>query len=329
MEITETRKGIHGPERTILLGCGLLLLTGFILTAGVFAVSFVAGKNFVSNEKIVSGTGRDKIAVLYVSGELNEDDAVSIISSSGTTGAFSFKRQLETISQDPDVKALVLRVNSPGGSAVAAEEMYQALLTFKKGGKKIVVSMGEMAASGGYYISLAADKIIASQATTTGSIGVITQVTNVSGLYDKLGLKSEVYKSGPEKDILSGTKEPSEEDKKIIQSVIDDAYQVFLDRVSTGRNMDKELVKKIADGRIYSGSQAFDLKLVDKIGDFDDAVAEAKRLVGVSNAQVVEFNNTSFLSQFLGLLSKKDPVTTSLEALAPTPGISIRYQLSF
>ncbi|TYP52494.1 signal peptide peptidase SppA [Thermosediminibacter litoriperuensis] len=205
-----------------------------------------------------------------------------------SSGTDHIVRQLHEAAQDPSIKALVIRINSPGGSAAASQEIYEEVLKVKESGKKVVVSMGDVAASGGYWVASAADKIVANPATITGSIGVIMEFQNVEGLYDKLGLKVNVIKSAEHKDIGSPTRPMTEEERAIFQGMVDDIYNQFIDVVAKGRNMDREQVKELADGRIFTGRQAKELGLVDELGNFYEALKIAAELAGIEGEPVIK-----------------------------------------
>lgn len=203
-------------------------------------------------------------------------------------GTDDILRQLHDAAEDPDIGALVIRINSPGGTVAASQELYQEALRVKESGKKLVVSMGDVAASGGYMVSCAADKIVANPGTTTGSIGVIMEFQNIEGLYDKLGLKENVIKSAPHKDIGSPTRPMTEDERAILQDMINEMYGQFVDIVAKGRHMDVEEVKKLADGRVYTGTQAKKLGLVDEIGNYYDAIKIAADLAGIKGKPVIK-----------------------------------------
>ncbi len=190
-------------------------------------------------------------------------------------------RQLKTYAKNPFIKAIVLRVNSPGGGVSASQEIYNEIIKTKAKGKKIVVSMGTVAASGGYYISCPADIIVANPGTLTGSIGVIMQYPMVEELFKKLGIKMEVIKSRQHKDIGSPFRQMTEKEKQLLSEVVTDIYQQFVDVVKENRQLSKEKVLKIADGRILSGQQAQKLGLVDSLGSYEDAIRISSNLVGI------------------------------------------------
>jgi len=178
------------------------------------------------------------------------------------------------------VKAIVLRINSPGGMVAPSQEIYQEVKKACRE-KKVIVSMESVAASGGYYIACTADKIVANPGTLVGSIGVILQIENIEELFNKIGLRRKVVKSGKYKDIGSITRPMTEEEEAILQEFSDDIYNQFVDAVAEGRGMKREEVLKIADGRIFTGVQAVGLGLVDRLGNLQDAISIAGEIVGI------------------------------------------------
>jgi protease-4 len=175
---------------------------------------------------------------------------------------------------------VVLRVNSPGGGVAPAQEIYDEVIKLKEE-KKVVVSMGAVAASGGYYIASPADKIVANPGTITGSIGVIMELPNIEGLMEKIGVKTEVIKSGKHKDIASAFRSMTEEEKKILENLLSDVHEQFIIAVSDSRGMDYDVIKKIADGRIFTGKKAKELGLVDDLGNLQYAIQLAGELSGI------------------------------------------------
>jgi len=209
-------------------------------------------------------------------------------------------KQLREARVDPSVKAVVIRVNSPGGSAAASQEIHNEIGKLREEGKKVVISMSDVAASGGYYISVAADKIMANPGTTTGSIGVIMQVTNLEELYEKIGVDFESIKSGEHKDLANPARTMTDEEREVLQSMTNDIYEQFVEAVSQGRGMSEEEVLEVADGRILTGRQAQELGLVDKLGDLYDAVDLAAKLAEIDDPAIVEFGKVSPWNFLLG-----------------------------
>ncbi len=195
--------------------------------------------------------------------------------------------------KDPSVKAIVLRVDSPGGAVAPSQEIYEEV---KKAlsKKKIVVSMGSVAASGGYYIASPASRIIANPGSLTGSIGVIMEIPNVEGLMSKVGVKTEVIKSGKHKDIASIFRGVGKEERAILQEVLDDVHEQFIKAVAEGRKMAPEEVRKLADGRVFTGKQAVNIGLVDELGDLEDAIRVAAKLAGIKGEPEVVSKKEKF-----------------------------------
>jgi protease IV len=188
--------------------------------------------------------------------------------------------ELKDYVKDSSIKAIVLRIDSPGGAVAPSQEIYEEV---RKAAvkKKIVVSMGSVAASGGYYIASSATKIFANPGTLTGSIGVIMEIPNFSGLMNKVGVKTEVIKSGKHKDIASVFRGIGKEEREILQSALDNVHDQFITAVSEGRKMLIDDVRKIADGRVFTGEQALKVGLVDELGNLEDAVKAAAKLSGI------------------------------------------------
>ena len=213
-----------------------------------------------------------------VSGQFSRGEKVGVVEVHGVIA--SSRKTVDRIialRDNPSIKAIVLRVDSPGGGVGPSQEIYEEI---KKtvAVKPVVVSMGSVAASGGYYISAPANRIIANPGTITGSIGVIMEFTNLQDLFQKIGLKSEVVKSGKHKDIGSPMRPMTDEDRSILQGLLDDVHQQFIQSVADGRHLSFDKVKSLADGRIFSGRQAKALGLVDRLGDFQDAIKVAAKL---------------------------------------------------
>lgn len=213
-----------------------------------------------------------KVALIRVEGPILDADSVV--------------EEIKEHSQNASVKAIVLRIDSPGGAVVPSQEIYEEVKNAAVK-KKVIASMGSMAASGGYYIASPASKIVANPGTITGSIGVILEIPNVEGLMNKIGVTSQVIKSGKHKDIGSAFRGIKEEEKEILQGVMDNVHAQFIEAVSVGRKMDIENVRKISDGRIFTGEQAVEQGLVDELGTLEDAISLAAEMVGIKGKPVV------------------------------------------
>jgi protease-4 len=206
--------------------------------------------------------------------------------------------------KDKGIKALILRINSPGGTVGASQEIFDKVKKLKNDGIKVVVSMGDVTASGGLYVAVAADKIVANPGTVTGSIGVIMKSGVLKDLYKKIGIEHDVIKSGKFKDILSDLKHMGKEEQEILQEMVDDTYYQFISAISVERNMHIEDVKKFADGRVFTGNQAKQLGLVDEIGSLKDAENIAKELAGiVGEPDIIEIEPQKSLFQKISKMS--------------------------
>ncbi|MDX6380461.1 MAG: protease [Rubrobacteraceae bacterium] len=330
-----------GPSRRgrgLLIG-GAIVFGLLFLMVGIIALVLIAGYGRQGggsavapetfDEEYVSGQGADKIAVLPVVGTIGSQQSLPLSTPAATPTAL--RNQLRQAAEDRSVKAVVLEINSPGGSVVASDQMHESIREFKQTtNKPVVVSMGETAASGGYYIATAADKVVANESTLTGSLGVIFSYLNFAEAADKLGLKEEVVKSGKFKDIGSPTREPTEEELEILQSLIDESYDGFVKVIVEGRGLPEDQVRKLADGRVYSGLQAKSLGLVDELGDLDRAAELSGELAGVRGATVVRYKRSLDL---LGLLqsrlapSEPDALKVLETAgLSPTPELQYLYR---
>jgi len=225
----------------------------------------------------------DKVVVIPLTGTITTGDYSSLSSSTITPGLVRY--YLSKVEKDKSVKALVLRVESPGGEIEPCQEILLEIERIKET-MPIVVSMGGTAASGGYYISTQADKIVALPTTQTGSIGVISAIINIEELLEKLGIRIEVFKGGKYKDMYRGFTEMTPEEQEIMQGMVDEYYEQFVDVVSEGRGLSKEEVRNLATGQLYSGTEAKELGLVDELGDLQTAIDLATELAGLESATV-------------------------------------------
>lgn len=295
-------------KRWIALGIAFafLLLYGYMQFKAAILPDQTDGK---FKEKVIEqGTG-DKIAIMEVEGVIVDQGGTSPFIGGGYNHQL-FLDQLEHAFEDSQVDGIILKVNSPGGGVVESAEIFHRIGTLKEKypNKPIVTYMSTVAASGGYYISAATDKIYANRATITGSIGVILSTYNVSELADEWGVKQVTFKSGPHKDILSPMREVTEEERKIIQSIVDESYNQFIDAIVEGRGMSKEEVKKLATGRIFTGTQAKEAGLIDETGYLTDAIDEVAQLAEIENPTIVEYQtNRSLFQQYLSMMASKLP----------------------
>jgi protease-4 len=271
----------------------------------------------VYEEEYVAGEGPSKIAVVPVEGVIaSADSAVGGVQP--TTTPEGLADALQQAGEDESVEAVVLEVNSPGGGVTASDEMHQSILDFREQtSKPVVVSMQDVAASGGYYISTAADRIVANETTLTGSLGVILQLNNFTELAEKYGYKRVIIKSGEHKDILSSFRDVTPEERKILQSLVDQYHDEFVAVIVEGRGLSEERVREIADGRVYSGEQAKELGLVDSFGGLDEAAGIARNLANVEEATIVRYvESPSFFETLTARLAPQKPETIQImEAL--------------
>ncbi|HET6465149.1 MAG TPA: signal peptide peptidase SppA [Nitrospiria bacterium] len=276
--------GAYGRTPLRYLGFASLVI---LLSGCIFNIQLLP-KVEPLEEKDVSGAGADKIVLMDLSGMISEEEKGSSLVPEPNLVA-QFKEELKKAAHDPAVKAVVLRINSPGGTVTASDILHHELEVFKKQtGKKVIVSIMDLGASGGYYVAVAADKIVAHPTTVTGSIGVIMLSVNVQGLLEKIGVTGTAIKSGDKKDMGSPLRPMTEEERQLFQGIINQMYDRFVSVVAAGRkNMTVDQVRKAADGRVYTAQQALDLGLVDGIGYLDDAIQSAKTEAGLSKARVV------------------------------------------
>jgi protease-4 len=252
-------------KNPVLIVLATAAALGVLFFGMVFLASLLSGNKRAS--KTLQVVGGDKIALVKLEGLLVTSEPVV--------------EELNDYADDSSVKAIVLRIDSPGGGVVVSQEIYNAVKNARKEGKKVVASLGTVAASGGYYVAAAADRIVANPGTLTGSIGVKMEFANIEKLLEKIGVKGVVVKAGEYKDVGSPFRDMSEPEKKLLQDVIDDVHSQFITAVAEGRNMQETEVRAIADGRIFTGRQALDLKLVDQLGDLADSIKVAGKLVGI------------------------------------------------
>ena len=267
-----------------------------------FESAFDVTESTVYETPIENGAMDNRIALVSVEGTILDVGSGSLWEEVQYNHQ-GFMAQLDSILNDDTVKGVVLEVNSPGGGVIESAEIYEKLVQIKEQREiPIYVSMGTYAASGGYYIAAPADKIFAQKETITGSIGVIMQAINYEELAEKVGIKFETIKSGQHKDMLGGSRASTEEEKAMLQEIIDESYEDFVDVIEQGRGMTEAEVKAVADGRILGGTQAVRAGLVDDIGKLDDTIAALRADYGLEDAQLFEYTTTNdSLGSLLGV----------------------------
>jgi len=286
-----------------------------LLTLG--ALSRMAG------EPVATGIGvGDAVAVLQLDGAISSSSEEYFGTQGITPGRVA---ELLDQASDPAIKAIVVRVNSPGGSAVASDEIYHALLDFDR---PVVMWMDEIAASGGYYIACGGDHVFAHPDTLTGSIGVISQFVNVEELLDEIGVDVVVIASGPRKDLGSMFREMTEEEQALWREITDEIYGSFVEVVAEARDLPVEQVRELADGRVYTSRQALELGLVDDVGMLEDAIAKAAELGGIEGEpRVIELRPTPSLRDLFYGVQTRSTVPTLDEILswAGAPSVQLRF----
>jgi len=259
-------------QKQILVGLGIIA----ILLIFFFSILFFIGRMIGKPSRFAFG---DKIAIVEIRGVITQSSGII--------------EEIHQYQEDDGVKAIILRIDSPGGGVAPSQEIHREILKVKSK-KKVITSMGSVAASGGYYIACASDLIIANPGTITGSIGVLMEFTNIEELFKKIGIKGVIIKSGEHKDIGSPFREMTSEEKRIIQSVIDNVHQQFIQAVAEGRKMDRSKVTQIADGRILTGEQAKQFGLVDQIGSLQDAIDVVAKMVGIEGKPNIVYPKRKF-----------------------------------
>lgn len=268
----------------VIAGLTSLALSGCIYNISLFP------KPGPLEEKVVEGTGTDKILLLDVSGVISEEKPDGLLDQPDMVARI--KEELKKAEGDKAVRAVVLRINSPGGTVTASDIIYHEILSFKeRTGRKVIASIVDIGASGGYYIAMASDHILAHPTAVTGSIGVIMLHVNLQGLMEKVGVGAEAIKSGENKDLGIPTKPLSPEDREIFQKMIDNMYTRFLEVVQQGRQgLAADRIRTLADGRIYTAIQAKEAGLIDDIGYLDQAIDLAKSEAGLKEARVILYS---------------------------------------
>ncbi|OHE21770.1 MAG: multidrug transporter [Syntrophobacterales bacterium RBG_19FT_COMBO_59_10] len=293
-------------KHPVIFGICLLILIGMVFFAVVYGLSLFKGEGR-------SLTLRGKVGIVPIEGSIV--DAREIID------------QITEFSDDSGIRAVVLRIDSPGGGVAASQEIYQAVIQLRTK-KKVVVSMGAVAASGGYLIATAADRIMANPGTITGSISAVMHFANVEELLKKVGVKSSVVKSGKFKDIGSPTREMTSEERELFQGIVDDIYDQLVTTISENRKIPLEKVVKLADGRIFSGRQALDLDLVDELGGLQDAVLLAGKLSNIEGKPAVVHAVKKRTSLWKYLLENMASVVAEKigPRAAPPPGVHYLFE---
>ena len=270
-------------------------------------------------EQTVEGTGAGKVLLMDLSGVISEEPLVSLGAQAPRVSLLArVREELKKAEDDDRIQALVVRINSPGGTATASDILYRELSAFKARKKiPVVAAIMDVGASGGYYVALAADTIVAHPTTVTGSIGVVMLTLNAEGLLQKVGIAPLAIKSGAKKDMGSPFRGLSDEERQIFQGVIDDLYGRFVSLIAKERRMPEDKVRAFADGRIYTARQAKDLGLVDRVGYLEEAVEAAKQAARLSEARVVMYHRPrEYRSNIYSGTPVPEPIQPSLLQLS-------------
>lgn len=312
-ESGEGRRSRRRRRRGLWIGgavvAGLLVLTFATVALVILIVpegdggggGVAASPGILYEEEYVMGEGAQKIAVIPIEGVILPADS-SLGGQDLTTTPDGLRDALHQAEEDGSVSAVILEINSPGGGVTASDQMYRLIQDFKgSSDKPVVVSMGSVAASGGYYISTAADRIVANPTTTTGSLGVVLPLNDFTGLDETVGVSRRFITSGEFKTIGSPWEDLGQRERDILQSYVDDSFNRFVEVIVEGRGLPEERVREIADGRIYSGNQARDLNLVDRLGDLEQAAEVSRERANLDEATVVRYVQAPGFGDFLPL----------------------------
>lgn len=290
--------------RSLLRGLGILCVLVLVFFVGIFFYAYLTG----GEAGVLTTFGGDAVGIVQIEGTIG--DSRETIES------------LKQFGQSKGIKAIVIRIDSPGGAVAPTQEIYEEIEKLKKK-KPVVASLGGMAASGGYYIASACDQIVSNAGTLTGSIGVIMELGNVEELLKKIGVQGYSIKSGANKDIGSPLKPLSPEGKAILQNLVNNVHAQFVGAVAKGRRMTEDKVKELADGRVYSGEQAKGLGLVDVLGNMEDAVDLAAKRVGIKGTPQVVYSRAEQKGWWDRLFS-----STLLRGLTKHESMGLRYEWS-
>ncbi|OGL12550.1 MAG: hypothetical protein A3J45_06350 [Candidatus Rokubacteria bacterium RIFCSPHIGHO2_02_FULL_69_13] len=296
----------------------LLLVALFLAGCSVISIDFTPRIQPL-REQTVEGTGAGKVLLMDLSGVISEEPLVSLGAQAPRVSLLArVREELKKAEDDDRIQALVVRINSPGGTATASDILYRELSTFKARKKiPVVAAIMDVGASGGYYVALAADTIVAHPTTVTGSIGVVMLTLNAEGLLQKVGIAPLAIKSGAKKDMGSPFRGLSDEERQIFQGVIDDLYGRFVSLIAKERRMPEDKVRAFADGRIYTARQAKELGLVDRVGYLEEAVEAAKQAARLSEARVVMYHRPrEYRSNIYSGTPVPEPIQPSLLQLS-------------
>jgi protease-4 len=290
-----------------LLGCALLIVG----TVATVALAFIVVNLALSGDRPSLGGLTGRVGLVDVVGEISDSEP--------------FVDQMERLERDATVRAVVVRLDSPGGGVAASQEMYEAVRKIREQGKPVVASMAGVAASGAFYVACAADSIVSNPGTLTGSIGVIMSFPNTEELFRKVGVRLEVVKTGKFKDVGSIWRPMTEDERNLLQDVLTNVYDQFIEAIADGRSLNREDILPYADGRVFTGDQALEYGFVDRLGDLDDAIQMAAKMGGIRGRPSVVRKDRRRVS-LLDFLDEKMNQLSGVTGLAAS-GPRLEYRL--
>jgi len=295
-------------RQRVILGCALLLVG----TVAVIAVAFFVVNMALSGDRPSLSSLSGRVGLVEVVGGIEESEpAVD---------------QLDRMERDSSVRAVVVRLDSPGGGVAASQEIYEAVRRVRDAGKPVVASLGGVAASGAYYVACAADSIVSNPGTLTGSIGVIMTFPNTEELFRKVGLRFDVVKTGKFKDIGSMSRPMTDDERRLLEEVLGNVYEQFVDAISEGRGLERAEILPLADGRIFSGDQALEYGFVDRMGDLNDSIRLAARMAGIEGRPSVVRKERRRVSVWSFLDEKLNQVRSAAGLSSQGPRLEYRLR---
>ena len=307
---------VLGMVRKSYRGTALVLLIALVCAGCTcFSIPLVDRERSLE-ETVVAGKGKDKIVLIDISGVLSSKEKKGLLAFQQEASIVArVREELQKAARDKQVKGLILRINTPGGTVTSSDIIYRDIKRFKDEMQvPVVACMMEVATSGGYYVALAADTIVAHPTSVTGSIGVIALKFNAKGLMEKIGIEDETIMAGDKKDLFSPFRPLTEEERVIVQNMLNDFHQRFMNTVAEGRRgLDREQIKKVADGRVFTADQALEEKLIDEIGYLDDVIALVKKQADIADAKVIMYHRPySYKNNIYSRMMTADLTTINL-----------------
>ncbi len=310
----------------------MAILTSVLISHGCAIVTIpLLPETEEFRERIVEGEGKDKILLLDISGVISEEKRRNLGFREEMSMVDELKEALKKAERDKNLKGIILRINSPGGTVTASDIIHHELLAHKmRTGQRITACLMDVAASGAYYVATAADEIVSHPTTISGSIGVVAMKFNVQGLMSKIGVEQETIKSGDKKDIMSPFRASTPEEQKIMQAIIHALHGRFVDVIIEGRTLARENVEKLADGRIYTADQALSAGLVDRIGYLDGTIDGMKKNLGLESASVIVYHRpdgykSTVYSGLTPPLPQVNLISINGQELLAPPGVRVMY----